>query len=300
MRSTQPLFLPVAFVKATMPHSSAGASFIRRNGREFLWLRTIDNGPLPCGIHPRLILTHLTTAAVRSKSHEVRLGRTPADLLRLIGAVQSGGPNGASTRAREQWRRLQETEFAYERDIEPPENHRDLDRTGWPYQDSQGRVVAHARIIDRVTISRSAGLLVLVSHSFFELTRSAVPLDPALVRAAGRSPFRFDLLAWITYRSATLKRTTLIPWMSLAKQFGSNYRRPRDFRRQVRKTLAALTLAWPDFCVDIQPGGLLVSPPAPSVQAWASQRIHGTDIDQERGRKGWSDRPNGGGLAPIQ
>lgn len=301
MRSTQLLFLPVAFVKATIPHSSAGASFIRRNGREFLWLRSMDDGPLPCGIHPRLILTHLTTAAVLSKGHEVRLGRTPTDLLRLIGAGLSGGVEGASTRVREQWRRLQVTEFTYERrGIAPPENHRELKRGGWPYHDNQGRPVEHAPIIDRVAISRSDGFLVLLSHKFFELTRSAVPLDPALVRAAGRSPFRFDLFAWLTYRSATLKRTTIIPWMSLAKQFGSNYRRPRDFRRQVRKTLPALTLAWPDFCVDIQPRGLLVSPPAPSVQAWASQRIHGSDIDQERGRKGWSDRPNAGGLAPIQ
>lgn len=301
MRSTQPLFLPVAFVKTTIPHSNAGRSFIRRNGREFLWLRSMDGGSLPCGIHPRLILTHLTTAAVRSKGHEVCLGRTPVDLLRLIGAGLSGGPRGTSTRVREQWRRLQETEFAYEqRGIAPPENHRRLKRTGSPYLDSQGRIVEHAPIIDRVTISRSAGFLVLLSHEFFDLTRSAVPLDPALIRTAGRSPFRFDFLAWVTYRSATLKRTTLIPWMSLAAQFGSTYRRPRDFRRQVRRTLDAHNLDWSDFCVDIQPRGLLVSPPAPSVQAWAAQRLHATEIEQRPGHDLPGDRPTAGTLAPIQ
>ena len=79
-------FMPRLFVLTTLPHRRPESHrFERFNGRYSLGLDARLSVGLPYGIYPRLILAYLTTAAVRSKSPEIELGRTPSDFTRRLG-----------------------------------------------------------------------------------------------------------------------------------------------------------------------------------------------------------------------
>lgn len=258
MPSIDLLFLPVALVKTTLPHSRVCGRYVRTNGRQVLTLLREDGGPLPFGVYPRIILAHLTALALRSGNHELWLGSSMSTFLGRLG-LHGRGPRGQASRARQQCRWLGKVLFA----IGTPE---------------LGTQVVGERIIDRVEESPERGIRVLLSDPFFRLTRSAVPLDPRLLRIAGRSPFRFDLYAWLTYRAATLSKPTRIPWFSLAAQFGADYSRVRDFRRRLRWALDALRQSWPEIEATPTPRGLRLEPFPPSVKAWATQRMYAADI----------------------
>ncbi|MGB5752705.1 MAG: replication protein RepA, partial [Thermoanaerobaculia bacterium] len=86
-------FMPRMFVLATLPHRQTKANqFERVNGRYSLRLEARRSIGLPYGIYPRLILAYLTTQAVRTKSREIELGRTPSDVARKLGLTPISGP----------------------------------------------------------------------------------------------------------------------------------------------------------------------------------------------------------------
>ena len=61
-----------------------------------------------------------------------------------------------------------------------------------------------------------------LSDRFYEsLVNNPMPVDLRVIRGLLRSPMSMDIYGWLTYRSATLQRTTKIPWEALYKQFGS-------------------------------------------------------------------------------
>ena len=60
----------------------------------------------PFGTVPRLLLTWLSTEAVRTKSQELVLGSSLAEFMRALGLQPSGGRNGTITRLRKQAERL--------------------------------------------------------------------------------------------------------------------------------------------------------------------------------------------------
>ena len=71
-------FMPRILVLTTLPHRRPTTRrFERVNGRYSLRLEARRSIGLPYGVYPRLILIHLTTQAVCTKSPEIDLGRTP-------------------------------------------------------------------------------------------------------------------------------------------------------------------------------------------------------------------------------
>lgn len=256
-----PLFLPVAFVKTTLPHTSVAGTFVRKNGNRRLILRREDGGALPSGIYPRLILAHITTLAVRSRRHEICLGPSMRRFFLRIGVNHASG----RVIAGEQCNRLAAFTFAYV----PTE---------------LGGQVTTESLVDRITMDRGRGVFILLTDAFFQLTRSAVPLDPDLLGYAGTSPLRVDLYAWLTYRAATLDAPTVIPWHALAAQFGADYSRLRDFRRRLLSALEALRVRWPDIDATPEPNGLRLNPFSPSIQAWAGQRLGADDMGRSSRR----------------
>ncbi|MGB7488742.1 MAG: replication protein RepA [Thermoanaerobaculia bacterium] len=79
-------FMPRIMVLTTLPHRRPGSHrFERVNGRHTLQMCAPRRVGLPYGVYPRLILIYLTTAAVRSKSREIELGRSPTPMTSLAG-----------------------------------------------------------------------------------------------------------------------------------------------------------------------------------------------------------------------
>ena len=244
----KPLYLPGFLVATTLPHSDPkAAEFTRVNGK----IRTTLHAPkrigLPFGVHARLIMIHLATGAVRTQSRRFGVGRSINELLARMMITNGGGKDGQSTRARNQLDRLCATTFT----------------TTTPLGNQGENLV----IADRWMEKGPNGREVILGERFFEqATKSAVPLDPVIVRTLRRSPLALDLYAWLTYRMATLNQTATVSWPALEAQFGSEYKRPRDFRAKFRKQLARVIQAWPgQLQVEASERRVVLDPGPPSV-----------------------------------
>ena len=122
-------------------------------------------------------------------------------------------------------------------------------------------------VADKWLEKTESGLEIKLSERFFEqATKSAVPLDPAILRKLRRSPLSIDTYGWITYRMSTLEEPTAISWPSIERQFGSEYREPRQFRRRFRQAVERVRSAWPgELGLDIQKRRVVLSPGPASV-----------------------------------
>ncbi len=244
----QPVYIPSFLVATTLPHRDPKASeFTRVNGK----IRTTLHAPkrigLPFGVHARLILIHLATGAVRTRSRHFLVGHSINQLLARMAITNGGGRDGQSTRARNQLDRLCATTFT----------------TTTPLGNQGENLV----LADRWMEQGPKGREVILGERFFErATKSAVPLDPVIVRTLRRSPLALDLYAWLTYRMAMLDQATTVSWQALEAQFGSEYTRRRDFRAKFQKQLDRVIRAWPgELRVRAEERRIVLDPGPPSV-----------------------------------
>ena len=109
-------FLARQLVQATLPHTDPGnvEVWMRQDGDARLMIRRgydIETGKsygLPYGSIPRLLLYWITTEAIRTKSRELKLGRSLNDFMRELGLspATGGGKRGDAARVRNQMLRL--------------------------------------------------------------------------------------------------------------------------------------------------------------------------------------------------
>ena len=86
---------------------------------------------------------------------------------------------------------------------------------------------------------------ILLGYEFFqEIIDRPVPLDWRVILAIKQSPMALDIYAWLTYRMSYLKRKTTIPWAALALQFGSEFTRLRDFKKDFLEQLRVVKLLY--------------------------------------------------------
>ena len=243
----RPVYMPAFLVATTLPHSDPKASeFQRVNGKVTTTLVSTKQTGLPFGVYPRLIVIHLATEAVRTRRRSFPVGRSINELLGRMAISRSGG-GSQSTLARDQLARLCTTTFV----TTHLSNY-----GGWKVD-----------VADRWLEPAEGGLAVELSERFFEqVTRSAVPLDPVVLRPLRRSPLSIDIYGWLTYRMATLERPAAIPWASLERQFGSEYRHPRQFRWRFRRCLDRVRECWPGGPgIEVQEKRVVLTPRPPSV-----------------------------------
>ena len=244
----RPVYMPGFLIATTLPHSDPKASeFERVNGKVTTTLVSTKSTGLPFGVYPRLIVIHLATEAVRTQRRSLRLGRSANELLGRMGISNSGGSRGQAARARDQLDRLCATQF-----VTTHLSH----YGGWKVD-----------VADRWLEKTEDGLMVGLSERFFEqVTRSAVPLDPLILRQLRPSSLSIDIYGWLTYRMPTVERPTAIPWASVERQFGSEYRHPRQFRWRFRRCLDRVRECWPGGPgVEVQEKRVVLMPGPPSV-----------------------------------
>ncbi len=80
------------------------------------------------------------------------------------------------------------------------------------------------------------------------------------IKALKQSPMALDIYTWLTYRASYLKRPTVIPWASLALQFGSDYSRLRAFKEAFLQELKKVVLVYGQVQVEVTEQGLVVKP----------------------------------------
>jgi hypothetical protein len=172
---------------------------------------------VPYGSLPRLVLIHIMTEAVRTRTRHIVLGSSFTDWMRRMGFRSiSYGPRGSATLIRQQLDRLLACEWMIRWDKENDKGDQEFAvkevKLTNDYAGTNARNGAFSREI-------------LLTEGFFEhLREHAVPLDENAVRQLRDSATSLDLYTWLSYRLPRINksRPTLLSWQQLAVHFGND------------------------------------------------------------------------------
>ena len=251
-------FMARALTQATMPHRRIQAPvFKRQNGAFSLAMLAHPNIGLPYGSIPRLLVSWVTTEAVRTKSPVLELGPSLSAFMAGLGLTPTGGRWGSITRLRDQMTRLFSASISCLYD--------DKDKTGI----FNVQIVEEARLWwnpkspDQALLWKST--IELGKKFFEEAINSPVPVDMRALKGLKRSPMALDIYCWLTYRLSYLRKSVEVPWAVLQMQFGADYGRERDFKAAFLQHLRAVLVLYPEANVEDGERGLLLKPSKPHV-----------------------------------
>ena len=242
-------YLARLWCQTSLPYRDPGnvPAWGRRNGDLSLMVQpgvgmTADGQPhsigFPYGTVPRLLLTWLSTEAVRTQEPTLLLGESLSAFMRNLGMTPSGGKNGTITRLKKQMERLFLATLTVRWEGDQPRqaggrlNVASSYDLWWSDKDP-----------DEPALMPS---VVKLSREFFdEVTQHPVPLDIAVLGALRGSALRLDIYAFLCHRMSYLRRPTTIPWEALRGQFGSTLgkdkagraRFKQEFERNLREVL---------------------------------------------------------------
>lgn len=210
---------------------------------------------LPYGEKPRLVLIHLATEAVRTRSPVVDVEESMTAFARSLGLET----NGQQLRAlKDQLARLAAATVrmgVVEEGRAVPGNTQFVSAFDlwFPRQADQ-------RVLWPSTVRRS-------EEYYQSLGRHAVPLDARAVAALASSSMAPDVYVWLAQRLHRVPagRPQFVDSGSLHEQFGQGFARVRDFRRRFLQTLHHITAAYPMSRITADDRGLSLghSPPVP-------------------------------------
>ena len=251
-------FIARALTQATLPHRAMpGCEFKRRNGSFILSVLSPSDVGLPYGSIPRLLVSWVTTEAVRTKSPVLELGPSLSAFMAELGLTPTGGRWGSITRLRDQMTRLFASSLTCIYD--------DKDKTGI----FGVKMVKEAHLWWNPKPPNEAPLwkstLTLSADFYEEVIKNPVPVDMRALKALKRSPMALDIYCWLTYRMSYLRKPTEIPWAALQRQFGADYTRTRGFKESFLHHLHAILTVYPEAHVEDGEQGLRLKPSKPHV-----------------------------------
>jgi hypothetical protein len=257
-------YMARALVQATLPHKeTAGSVFKRRNGSYELSIMS-PNG-LPFGSIPRLLLSWVTTEAVRTRSPFLLLGPSLSAFMAELHLFRTGGPRGDITRFVKQAERLFSSTIAcrIEGDC----------KGGIGIEGSSLNIAKNynlwwnPRTPNQMPIWQSS--VTLGTDFFNEISERPVPVDMNALMALKRSPLALDIYCWLTYRLSYLQKDTIIPWAYLQMQFGADYAQDaeglRGFKKNFLLRLKDVVAIYDKAKVYNANHGLLLKPSPPHV-----------------------------------
>ena len=210
---------------------------------------------VPYGSRARLILLYLQTAAIKTSSPDIELGRSMRDWMARMG-VSLGGKSYRDVR--EQAKRISACRltFSWEEGV----------NVGF-VRDSviSGGLKSFETAEDEKSGEQSI-LSVRLSPSFYEqLRRHPVPIwEPALGYIANQS-MAIDIYIWLAYRLHSLSHDLMISWPALHAQFGAGFKHLAQFKAHFAVSVRTACAVYPDAKVDILDPGLRLHPSPPPV-----------------------------------
>jgi len=215
--------------------------------------------PLPFGPKARLILMHLCSQAIYTKSPTIDLADTFTGFVRELGFNDSGGPRGALTAFKHQLNALAACTMKLSV-WQPGVGVRTERITPIKSFDLWLSDNMHQRALWPSSLT--------FSLDFYEsLKAHALPLNIRAVRAFANSARTLDAYYWLGYRITRLKNPTAISWDALAQQFGDGYARKRDFRAAFARDISEIKELFPKLPVTVTEKGLHLAPAGPDVLA---------------------------------
>ncbi len=253
-------FMARAMVQATLPHKQvAGNEFTRTNGNFSLTLLAPSKIGLPYGSIPRLLLSWITTEAVKTRERELELGHSLSQFMGELGLVPTGGRWGSITRLKNQMQRLFASSVTCTYD----------DGVTWALESvkpvDSARLWWEPRNPDQTALWKS--IIILGERFYQEIIRAPIPVDMRALRALKRSPLALDVYLWLTYRMFYLRKPTMVRWESLSYQFGADYKVLRQFKAAFLRELKKVMLIYSEVRVRPEVTGLLIAPSKPHISA---------------------------------
>lgn len=252
-------YMARALIQATMPHSKTeGSEFKRKNGFFKLTILADSEIGLPYGSLPRLLISWITTEAVKTKKKEIVLGHTLSKFMSELGLIPSGGRWGTITRLKDQMKRLFSSAISCTYDDGKTFGIRNV----LPVEEAN--LWWDPKNPEQATIWEST---LLLGDSFFkEIINNPVPIDMRALKALKKSPMALDIYCWLTYRMSYLKGKTSIPWEALQVQFGADYKDVRQFKRRFLDQLKKVSIIYPNAKLSETSESLVLSPSKPHIQ----------------------------------
>ncbi|MBO1360259.1 plasmid replication initiator [Acetobacter sacchari] len=202
---------------------------------------------VPYGSKARLIMLYLQTAAIKTSSREVELGKNLHQWLKKMG-LSVGGKTVHDVR--EQAERISRCRINFE--------FRSSGATGLINQN----IVDNAMFIDDDNSGRTQFLeKVMLSEVFYsQLLKHPVPIEEAAIRALNGHSQALDIYCWLSYRLHVLKAPTPISWVALKAQFGTGVAQMKHFKAKFVDNLKLALAVYPAAAVDLTPAGMILHP----------------------------------------
>lgn len=208
----------------------------------------------PYGVYPRLLLTWMTTEAIKTGSNEIQIADGLRAFMRQIGATVGGKQK---TMMLAQMQRLFNAHIRIEtveeviRDGEPlthvvTKNFQFTDEHDLWLKDSE---------------SVEWGSTVTLSPKFYaSLVNHSFPVYADALQAIGNSAFCLDIYLFLVSRLYRLKKRTRISWTQLNEQFGGRYSEVKAFKRDFLKHLKTVQIIYPEAKVAVESKCLILLP----------------------------------------
>jgi hypothetical protein len=259
-------------------------TFTRRSGQTSIFLEAgsapdklgaFSPVPLPYGAHPRLLLIHMSSEAVRTKSRVVDVGHSVRSFIERL-SLSYNGRTLRHFKQQIQWLAAMHMTIAFPRDgrvttakVDPISKF-----DGWLSLDPSQK-------------SLWTDTIELTEPFYETLVEHAVPLDPRAINALQGSALALDVYTWLAHRLYRVKEASGTPlyWHSLQEQFGQEYGERRDFKREFRKALEKAVGVYPDARVETVRGGIKLRPsppPIPKLQVVVSGKFSSSLSREER------------------
>ena len=188
----------------------------------------------PYGTIPRLFLYWLNTEVVRKKSREIELGSSLNGFLEDLGLNPANGRGKRSDafRTKDQLDRLLGSVITFRYDDDNKTSRVNVpvatsSTIWWQHKEPDQKGLFTSKIV--------------VSQELYDIFMGApVPHDLRLLKTLKNSALALDLYSWLLtriYASLYQDKVQFIPWRALAKQFGSEYADPKNFKKKARDTL---------------------------------------------------------------
>jgi hypothetical protein len=258
-------FLHTVLAQCGMPYREPKTrDYIRENGRASLILQAgylLDPDSrkpvlqgVPYGAKPRLLMIHLCTEAVRTKSAVVPVADSMSAFMRDLGLSVTGGKQGSIGRFKEQLNRLAASRMQLLMDmgdrasmINPAPVIKQFDV--WFPDDARQRVLWPSEVT--------------LSTEFYESLREhALPLDPRALHALQHNARALDIYTWLVHRLPRVKQQggAKVSWAALHAQFGPDVKDYKTFRRGFKAALLQAQAVYPGARVELEDGGLRLRP----------------------------------------
>lgn len=258
-------FLHSTLCQVGLPRSKTEARTFERNsgnagisieaGKLYQRGRWVDQ-PLPYGAKPRLVLIHLCSEAVRTKSPTVEVGQSAREFLRRLCLDDSGHEYP-------RFRAQMEALAACRMTIGFSTDNKDVTISTQPIS----RFEAWVQHDDK-SIGLWPGSMTLSAEFFATLSEHAVPLDGRAIHALQKSALQLDVYCWLAQRLCRVRKAggVKVSWRNMRDQFGQEYRTPKDFKREMKNALGKVLAVYPDAKVEDVAGGLLLKPSPPPIK----------------------------------